>query len=235
MPIWYSIALCGCSLSSWFVSAKAKVAVRSCGKPVYELGSNILTESSIGMENYVQQQPCKLETDSFSTDKSEEHASEPLCGKSQPVLCAETKQRSFPTSGCCDTDAQAGGTSVCPLPSCAVFDAVSASLVRTLEIEPTGPSSVCTVEMMCDWAHGFGRVHCITQSLSSRLPRVTVTYIDSRDCQRAKDEFGKLYPAVALECSSDEPDHDLTGALQACVHSSGVPCLRCLCHWFAVA
>lgn len=158
------------------------------------------------MENHVQ--PSDLETDSFSTSHSD--GSEPV-GKAQVGTFIDSRQSL--SSGCCGAreDAQAGAAPACPLPSCTVFDAVSASLVRTLEVEPTDPS--CSVEMMCEWCSSFGTVHCITQSLNSRLPRVTVTYIDSRDCQRAKHEFAKLYPAVAIECSSDEAEHDLTGAL----------------------
>jgi hypothetical protein len=175
------------------------------------------------MANYLQ--PCALETNSYNTDKSEqEHASEPTCAKVRPGKTIDSKQQTFSIAGrglAGDDDAQSG-SAVCSLPPGEAFDAVAHSLVRTLELEPTDPS--CTsVERMYEWCGSFGRVHCITQTLNSRLPRVTVTYTDSRDCQRAMAEFPKMYPVIAVECSSDEPDHDLTGA-----HPHSVPTI---CSW----
>lgn len=154
--------------------------------------------------------PGKLETDveklsSFSTERSEENQAQAGKGGIIP------QQPAFP-SGLCSKGADGQeAESVGKMSGFAVFDAVSASLVRTLEVEPADQVA-CSAEMVYEWCSSFGRVHCITQSLNSRL-RVTVTYLDARDCERAKDEFAKVYPAIALECSSDEPDHDLTGAL----------------------
>ena len=161
------------------------------------------------MEN----QPCRLETDSFSTERSdrEEHGTEPVCPQAQAGKGVVSQQTAF-SSGVCSKGADGQeAPSVGRMSGFAVFDAVSARLVRTLEVEPSDPAA-CSAEMVFEWCSSFGRVHCITHSVSSRL-RVTVTYLDSRDCERAKDEFAKLYPAIAVECSSDEPDHDLTGAV----------------------
>jgi hypothetical protein len=133
-------------------------------------------------------------------------------------VCAlmQSKTNSNQTStnispGCGDLS-EDGGEESCVLPSCALFDAVSASLPRTLEIEPTDPN--CTVDMVCEWCSSLGPLHCITSSVTASRPRVTVTYVDSRDCKRAKEDVAKIYPAVAIECSTDEADHDLTGALR---------------------